>query len=323
MKNNIKHIIFDIDQTLLKANGELQPGCTTLMQKVYESDVPITFVSGKNMSEIFEFFDKLCLESDISKGIFRVNFASNVGASSTTTDGRSSNVPLKEEDIKEIEEIVRSISKSSVIVYKTRTNNYMESLIDSKHKLKKFITSSVVKALDEIGRVDFPISTKRREYIDVLLKDKQVLSLEVVCPHKSEEVALALSAKFPHLVVCKGRAVQVSGVGKKAYIEGSVLNEELKWEDVCVCGDALNDRDAILHAGYAMVCNPKKKRIDIVKEVIALQEIGEHKFVTNNLGDENVIRYVTNQEYSVGALKRGSKQVLLDLQEKNHKRKIN
>ncbi len=314
MKNNIKHIICDIDQTLLKPNGELQLGCKELMISVFESKIPITFLSGKNMSEILGFFDKLCLECGIDKNFFNVSFASNVGASTTTKNGLSESKPILESDIRKIEDIVRNITKSSVIVYKTRTNNYMESLLDSKHKIKKFITSSVVKALDEIGRVDFPISAKRREYIDVLLKDKQVLSLEVVCARKAKEVASVLSEQFPNLVVCQGGAVQVSRMGKRAYIEQYVVNDNVKWDDICVLGDALNDREALLNAGYGIVCNPKKKRLDLVKEVLDLQESGESKFVTNNLGSYNVINYVTNKDYNQNIMVQQSKNVMKTLE---------
>ncbi len=314
MKNNIKHIIFDIDQTLLKPNGELQQGCTNLMKSVFESNIPVTFLSGKNMSEILNFFEMLCIECDIQKGLFHANFASNVGASTTINDGRQASKPITASAIKKIEEIVRNITKSSVIVYKTRTNNYMESLLDSKHRLKKFITASVVKALDEIGKVDFPITTKRREYLDVLLKDKQVLSLEIVCAHKSKDVAAAVSQAFPNLVVCEGDAVQVSCVGKKAYIEKFILNDDLKWENVCMLGDALNDREALLNAGYGILCNPKKKRVDITKEILSLQEKGQNKFITTNLGDKNIINYITNMEYNSQSLKKMSKEVLLELE---------
>lgn len=314
MKNEIKHIMCDVDQTLLKPNGELQQGCTTLMQKVFESNIPVTFISGKNMSEMFGFFDTLCKKSGIDPKEFKVSFASNVGAYARTRSGSYESNPISEEDIRQIEEIVSGITKSSVIVYKTRSNNYMESLLDSKHKIKKFITSSVVKALDEIGKVDFPISAKRREYIDVLLRDRQVLSLEVVCARRSKEVALALSEKFPNLVVCQGDAVQVSCMGKKAYIEQYVINENLDWQNICVLGDALNDREALLKAGYGLVCNPKKKRLDFVKEVIGLQEKGIHKYVTSNLGSPNVINYVTGKEYNEAALKRISKDVMKELE---------
>ncbi len=309
MNNRIKAYIFDVDGTILKSDGKtLQKGIPQIMKKIYNTRMPVLFVSGKNYAEVFDVVDKICKEAHISRDMFDVSIASNSGG---YIDRFYETNSITNDQLKKIKQTVQTIDSGAVLVYKTKNKNYIERARDSKSVISKIKKASVITLTNifiKANKLDLPIQNTNKFGMETLEKSNVVLSLNILSLKKSEQITQQLSLVVPELsFVANENYVEVS-VNNKHDVVKHFLNQydnTIRQKHVVYFGDNNNDEKAIMACGLGFLCNLKPKLYDLFKRVTNYPD----KYAIDDFADPDVIKAVTGGEYSESKLKALTKQV--------------
>lgn len=287
----IKGYAFDIEGTLYK-NGQLQKGAAELFKNIEKTGKPIMFISGMNSTEMKGVIDKINTQS---KTTINPIIASNAGSYiNGKNDIKFS--PLSSTSVNEVKKVVDLIAPGSVIVYRTPLNNYREKAIEAKtipSKIKKGFTYALIAILEAMKKVELNCVPITMDKIADLQKENQIFSIDILAlPKYSKKLAKELS-KFQDIYVSNGASVQISSSNKWNALQ-TIFGDDAK--NICYFGDSQNDTLCLKNCDKAILANSKKEEMyDIIETEI---KNGKDKYATNNLADNEMLKYVLGEGYS-------------------------
>ena len=126
-----------------------------------------------------------------------------------------------------------------------------------------------------------------------LQKENQIFSIDILAlPKYSKKLAKELS-KFQDIYVSNGASVQISSSNKWNALQ-TIFGDDAK--NICYFGDSQNDTLCLKNCDKAILANSKKEEMyDIIETEI---KNGKDKYATNNLADNEMLKYVLGEGYS-------------------------
>ena len=309
MANSVAGYAFDIEGTLYKG-GKLQAGVPELFQFLTQQKKPIMFVSGMNLSEMTKVVSQIEKESNVN--LSDCTFASNAGSVINKDAKTVQESALSPEEVKEIRRMAQKIAPGSVMVFRTRLNNYREKAIEADtipNKIRKGITIVLKVLLQVMRKIELHTIPTNRTKLNKMIDNKECYSLDIIAmPKQAVELAKAVKEKFPKLKISGGASLQVSNKDKWAAIESQFAD---KARDVCYFGDNANDIKCIMNCDRAILSNATKTKMF---EVLGREQSNKkQKFATHNFNNSELFKYISGQEYKLDDMVAMTKDAMLDI----------
>lgn len=296
-------LVFDVDGTLYK-NHKLREGVSALFSEIAKTNIPVIFISGMNTKELVCVVSKI--EKEAGARLNKCIIASHMGAhveNYHTSEILLQDLPINAEEIQKIKKVVNHMAPTSILVYRTENQNYQERpyLDDEKffRGIKNFIGKQFVgglKSLLEKAKV-IELETEKAKIMQLqrLIEDKKVLSVDIITlSRKKKKITSQLNGTTP-LSVSNGSLIQLSHTSKLKTLEKICQVCNLNVDNIAYFGDSANDIECLKRAKVAFATNSTNE--EVLKMAIDENLSGKMTYITNSLGDINVIECVTGNEF--------------------------
>lgn len=291
MKKQIPQaFVFDIEGTLYK-KGALRKGIASLFEqiKTLYPEKEIMFITGMNHYEGLKIVS--IIENEIGMSL-NATIASNAGNFAMDSAG---NVLLKSSidanKITKLQEIVKRIAPTSIIVYRTSKKNFRDKAMDAEKIatiIKKGGNVATLSFMNLLKIIEISSKALKPEEIERLAKDNEILSIDIaVLPKYAKKLATAVHKELPELTMSASLSLQLGNNNKLNVIENLISEYG---SNICYLGDSKNDEVCLAFADTAVCAHSKRQ--DTIKVVMDQLKQGKLKIATNDLTDKDVMNYI-------------------------------